>query len=185
MAQSSTDIAASEIQSFDCSWTILADLHYQLRSMAGKWPTTSTSRHTNKIASVADLVSATEGRRQIVKFHGDFDDEASSYLMNQLLQRLNYDSPLDIKLSNDVLGNSVLFIGYSISDINIRLLFYRLTEMWGLSVLPSARPKSYVFMNRPNPVAREVLGQWGIEMIVSEEDDPKKALTDFLQELVS
>jgi hypothetical protein len=121
----------------------------------------------DKIASVADLVSATEGRRQIVKFHGDFDDETSIVLdETSYFQRLNYDSPLDIKLSNDVLGNSVLFIGYSISDINIRLLFYRLTEMWGRSVLPSARPKSYVFTNRLNPVAQEVLGQWGIEMIV-------------------
>jgi len=34
-------------------------------------------------------------------------------------------------------------------------------------------------------VAREVLGQWGIEMIVSEEDDPRKALADFLNELIS
>jgi hypothetical protein len=70
------------------------------------------------------------------------------------------------------------------SDINIRLLFYRLTEMWGRSALSSARPKSYVFANRPNPVAQEILGHWGVEMIVSEEDDQKKALTDFLKELV-
>ena len=57
---------------------------------------------------------------------------------------------------------------------------------WGqVTAISSARPKSYVFTNRPNPVALEVLGQWGIEMIVSEEDDPKKALTDFLKELVS
>lgn len=140
----------------------------------------------DKVASVADLVSVTDGRRQIVKFHGDFDDDASIVLdETSYFQRLNYESPLDIKLSNDVLGNSVLFIGYSLSDINIRLLFYRLTEMWGRSTISSARPRSYVFTNRPNPVAQEVLGQWGIEMIVSEEDDPKKALTDFLKELVS
>ncbi|QEA38685.1 Sir2 family NAD-dependent protein deacetylase [Pistricoccus aurantiacus] len=140
----------------------------------------------DKIANVADLVSATEGQRQIVKLHGDFDDGNSIVLdETSYFHRLSYDSPLDIKLSNDVLGNSVLFIGYSVSDINIRLLFYRLTEMWGRSVLPSARPKSYVFTNRPNPVTQEVLGQWGIEIIVSEEDDPKKALTSFLQELVS
>ncbi|MNV89630.1 hypothetical protein D3C71_1839410 [compost metagenome] len=84
-----------------------------------------------------------------------------------------------------MLGSSVLFIGYSLNDINIRLLFYRLTEMWGRSTLATARPQSYVFTNRPNPVAQEVLRHWGIEMIVSEEDDPKKALTDFLQDLVT
>jgi hypothetical protein len=140
----------------------------------------------DKIANVADLVSVTDGRRQIIKFHGDFDADASIVLdETSYFQRLDFDTPLDIKLRNDVLGNSVLFIGYSLNDLNIRLLFYRLTEMWGRSVLASARPKSYVFMNRPNPVAQEVLRHWGIEMVVSEEDDPKKALTDFLQDLVT
>jgi hypothetical protein len=140
----------------------------------------------DKVASVADLVAVGDGHRQIIKFHGDFDDDASIVLdETSYFQRLNFDTPLDIKLSNDVLGNSVLFIGYSLNDINIRLLFYRLTEMWGRSALPSARPKSYVFTHRPNPVAEEVLGQWGIEMVVSDDDDPKRALTNFLRELVS
>lgn len=139
----------------------------------------------SKIASVSDLVSAADDCRQIVKFHGDFDDDHSIVLdETSYYERLSFDSPLDVKLSHDVLGNSVLFIGYSISDINIRLLFYRLTKMWGRHVLASARPKSYLFTNRPNPVAEEVLGHWGIKMLVSEEDDPKKALTDFLSGLV-
>lgn len=34
----------------------------------------------DKIASVADLVSVTDGRRQIVKFQGDFDDDDSIVL---------------------------------------------------------------------------------------------------------
>ncbi|MDK2661630.1 SIR2 family protein [Cupriavidus consociatus] len=139
----------------------------------------------DKIASVADLVSVTEGRRQIVKLHGDFVDDESLVLdETSYFRRLDFDTPLDIKLRNDVLGNSVLFIGYSLSDINIRLLFYRLTEMWGRAVLSSARPKSYLFMSRPNPVAQEVLRHWSIETIISEEDDPKQALTKFLRELV-
>lgn len=138
-----------------------------------------------KIASVADLVSISEGQRQIIKFHGDFDDDTSIVLdETSYYERLNFESPLDIKLTHDVLGNSVLFIGYSITDINIRLLFYRLTKMWGRHTLASARPKSYLFTNRPNPVADEVLGTWGIEMVVSDDDDPKAALTTFLSELV-
>jgi hypothetical protein len=135
---------------------------------------------------VADLVTVTEGRRQIVKLHGDFTDDESLVLdESSYFRRLDFDTPLDIKLRNDVLGNSVLFVGYSLKDINIRLLFYRLTEMWGRSVLSSARPKSYIFMHRPNPVAEEILRHWGIEVIVSEEDDPKLALTNFLKELVT
>lgn len=140
----------------------------------------------DKIASVADLVSVTEGRRQIIKFHGDFDADDSIVLdETSYFRRLTFDTPLDIKLRHDVLGSSVLFIGYSLNDLNIRLMFYHLTEMWGRSALASARPKSYVFTNRPNPVAQEVLRHWGIEMLVAEDDDPKQALTDFLQRLVS
>jgi hypothetical protein len=140
----------------------------------------------DKIASVADLVSVMDGHRQIIKLHGDFDADDSIVLdETSYFRRLDFDTPLDIKLRNDVLGSSVLFIGYSLNDLNIRLLFYRLTEMWGRSTLASARPKSYFFTNRPNPVAQKLLSHWGIEMIVSEEDDRKKALTDFLQDLVA
>lgn len=140
----------------------------------------------DKIANVADLVSVRDGHRQIIKFHGDFDADDSIVLdETSYFQRLSFDTPLDIKLRNDVLGNSVLFIGYSLNDLNIRMLFYKLSEMWNRSTQPSARPKSYIFTNRPNPVAEEVLRHWGIEMIVSEEDDAKVALTNFLKELVA
>ena len=140
----------------------------------------------DRIASVADMVAVSDGHRQIIKFHGDFAaDESIVLYETSYYQRLNFDTPLDIKLRNDVLSNSVLFIGYSLTDFNIRLLFYRLTDMWGKSPLASARPKSYVFTNRPNPAAEEVLRHWGIEMIVSDEDGPKTALTDLLQELVT
>ncbi|MCP3728581.1 hypothetical protein M3I53_36780 [Paraburkholderia sp. CNPSo 3272] len=53
------------------------------------------------------------------------------------------------------------------------------------SILPLRPQKSYIFANRPNPVAQEVLSHWGIEMIVSEEEAPERALTDFLQDLVT
>ncbi len=180
-----TDIANSEIHelitkgNFSRIYTTNYDrwLEYAHNEFAVKY---------DKIASVADLVSITDGRRQIIKFHGDFDADDSIVLdESSYFQRLDFDTPLDIKLRNDVLGNSVLFIGYSLNDLNIRLLFYRLTKMWKRSTLASARPKSYIFTNRPNPVAQEVLSHWGIEMIVSEEDDPKKALADFFRDLVT
>ncbi|WP_437609354.1 SIR2 family protein [Erwinia sp. V71] len=139
-----------------------------------------------KVSSAAHLVSLTESERHIIKLHGDFDDDTSLVLdESSYFERLNFDSPLDLKLTHDVIGNSVLFVGYSISDFNIRLLFYRLTKMWGRTGLASARPKSYLFTNRYNPVAKEVLGQWGIEMIVSDEENPRRALATFLQELIA
>ncbi|HDS1621893.1 SIR2 family protein [Stenotrophomonas maltophilia] len=181
----STDIKASDIHRFIChgNFSRIYTTNYD------RWLEMAHDKFGvkyDRIASVADMVAVRDGHRQIIKFHGDFAADESIVLdETSYYQRLSFDTPLDIKLRNDVLSNSVLFIGYSLTDFNIRLLFYRLTEMWRESPLATARPKSYVFTHRPNPAAEEVLRHWGIEMIVSDEDDPKTALTGFLEKLVS
>ena len=134
-----------------------------------------------KIASVADLTKIKEGSTQIVKFHGDFDDDKSIVLdETSYFERLEFETPLDIKLRSDVLGKSVLFIGYSLKDINIRLLFYKLSKLWKADHRADAQPRSYIFSPRPNPVQEAILDQWGISMISSEIDHPGKALEEFL-----
>jgi len=138
-----------------------------------------------RIVSVADMPKIKDGTTQIIKFHGDFDngktlvlDESSYY------ERLEFESPLDIKLRSDVLGKSVLFIGYSLTDMNLRFLFYKLAKLWDSNIGGGARPKSYLFTHRPNPIQEVILDQWGIQMLLSNEDDPEEALIVFLEGLV-
>jgi hypothetical protein len=139
-----------------------------------------------KISNASDLVIAEDTQRQIIKLHGDFDDDSSIVLdETSYFNRLDFESPLDIKLRADVIGKSVLFVGYSISDINIRLLFFKLTKTWSQQPMATHRPVSYLFSNRPNPVAEEILRHWGIKMVVSETDDPGLALTEFLNNIIS
>lgn len=89
------------------------------------------NRPYTKIVNVNDIVTIDQSKTQIVKFHGDFDDDTSIVLdETSYFERLEFESPLDIKLRSDVLGRSVLFIGYSLSDINIRYLFFRLANLW-------------------------------------------------------
>jgi len=138
-----------------------------------------------KIASVGDLSQIRDGVTQIVKFHGDFDDDTSIVLdETSFFERLEFESPLDIKLRSDVLGRSVLFIGYSLSDINIRYLFYRLANLWKKSARGAPQPKSYAFFASPNPVQELVMAQWNIEMLSSDKVDPQAALISFLEQFV-
>ena len=66
-------------------------------------------------------------KTQIIKFHGDFDDDSSLVLTeSSFFIALDFESPLDIKLRSDSLEKSLLFIGYSLSDINIRYMLYKL-----------------------------------------------------------
>lgn len=143
-------------------------------------------RDFTKIVSVADLTSIRNGATQIVKFHGDFSDDRSIVLSeSSYFERLNFESPLDVKLRADLLGRSVLFIGYSLTDINIRYMLYRLSRQWEGVARGSARPKSYTFLTRPNPVFEAILEARNIHAIVSSKDDPSAGLKDFLKNLIS
>lgn len=134
----------------------------------------------SKVVSVSDFCDLNDGSTQIVKFHGDFDDDNSLVLtQSSYMERLQFETPLDIKLRSDVLHRPVLFIGYSLSDINVRYLFYKLRKMWQ-AVPNQARPPSYIYMTRPNPVQERVLKELGITPIVGDAGDPAKGVEELL-----
>ncbi len=137
-----------------------------------------------KIVNAKDIARVQEGLPQIVKYHGDFDDDKSIVLAEtDYLDRLSFESPLDIKFRSDALGKTILFIGYSMTDLNIRFLMHRLWKTWGGSGYERDRPPSYVFMLRPNPVEEAVLAQWGLRVLTERECPPEEALETFLAKL--
>ncbi|WP_353829412.1 SIR2 family protein [Mesorhizobium sp.] len=137
-----------------------------------------------KVANAKDIPKVNGEVTQIIKYHGDFDDDASLVLAeSDYFGRLSFESPLDVKFRADALGRTVLFIGYSMSDMNIRLLLYRLWETWRRSGYEKNRPKSFVFMPQPSVVQEAVLGRWGIDMLTEEADRPEDALVAFLSKL--
>ncbi|MEC5414963.1 SIR2 family protein, partial [Aurantimonas sp. C2-4-R8] len=130
-----------------------------------------------KIVNARDVAKATSADTQIVKFHGDFEDDQSLVIAEtDYFNRLTFDSPLDIKFRADALGRTILFVGYSVSDLNIRLLLHRLWLTWRDSGREKDRPRSFVFMSRENPVQEAVLGQWGISVLSDKHDEPADAL---------
>jgi hypothetical protein len=139
-----------------------------------------------KVANAKDVAKASGTVTQIIKYHGDFDDDASLVLAeSDYFDRLSFDSPLDVKFRADALGRTVLFIGYSMSDMNIRLLLYRLWRTWDSSGYGKDRPRSFVFMPHPNRVQEAVLGRWGITVLTEAAKGPEEALCSFLSNLKS
>jgi hypothetical protein len=137
-----------------------------------------------KIVSAKDIARIRDGVTQLVKFHGDFDDDTSIVVAEtDYLDRLSFESPLDIKFQSDALGKTILFIGYSLSDLNIRFILHRLWKTWRASGYERDRPQSYVFMMRSNPIEAAVLGQWGIQVITEENAASEQALETFLARL--
>jgi hypothetical protein len=137
-----------------------------------------------KIANVGDFTAIRDGVTQIVKLHGDFDaDESLVLTETSYFERFAFESPLDIKLRADAIGRAILFIGYSLTDINIRYLLYKLHRLWADSSFAAARPQSYIFLTRPNPVQETILARRGIVPVVADVDDPGTALRQFLEKL--
>lgn len=136
------------------------------------------------IINVDDLVELHPSVTQIIKFHGDTSNDGSIVLTeSSYFKRLDFESPLDIKLRADMLNKSVLFIGYSLSDINMRLLIYKLDQLWKCSN-QSRRPQSYIFLANPNPIQEAILSNRGIQPIIGNNTDPTASLEQFLTSLL-
>lgn len=141
-------------------------------------------KKVRKIVDVKDFLHVESNERLVIKLHGDFQDDESIVLTEtDYFDRLSFESPLDIRLRSDVLASPILFIGYSLSDINVRMLLHKLWKTWNSSLHSCHQPKSYVFLPRPNVIEEKVLAQWGVNTLIGEDPDPKKSLEEFLSNL--
>src|SRR3954471_12285804 len=140
-----------------------------------------------KIANAKQMADAPDGVTHIVKYHGDFDDDASLVLTEtDFLDRLSFESPLDIKFRADALSRTILFIGYSMSDPNIRLLLHSIWQTWERSGHAEHRPRSFVFMPASNPVQEAMLARWGITLLTPDSGEcVDDALIAFLADILA
>lgn len=118
-----------------------------------------------------------------MKFHGDIDHENTIVVSEeQYYERMDFSSFMDICLQADIMGRSVLFLGYSLSDINIKLLLYRIRR----TVKDHQKiPESYIFVDKPDDIRSLVLEETkGIKMVLSPISEKKEGLRVFLQDLV-
>ncbi|MBY5601741.1 Sir2 family NAD-dependent protein deacetylase [Rhizobium leguminosarum] len=139
-----------------------------------------------KIVDVRDISRIKDKETQIIKFHGDFDSDESIVLTEtDYFERLTFDYPLDVKLRSDALGKTILFIGYSLNDMNIRLLLHKIWKTWQVSGHAKHRPNSYVFLPTPDPIQEVVLRQWDVKVISEDSPEPGLALEAFLNRLLA
>ncbi len=144
----------------------------------------AAGRPFRKVMNVSDLAEAQPGETEIIKFHGDFADPESIILReSDFLRRMSLEAPLDIRLRADSLARPILFVGYSLSDPNIRYLLYRLGQLWQEHTPEKTRPKSYILMVERNAIQERLLRERGVEPIVWCADDPSEALRQFFSAL--
>lgn len=119
---------------------------------------------------------------RIMKFHGDIDDEESIVLSeSEYFGRMNFQSFMDVQFQADILQYHVLYLGYSLSDINIKLMLYLAGKRWKDN---KDIKKSYIFTSTPNEVQEVVFKKNGITMITGKDADKEKSTREFLERIL-
>jgi SIR2-like protein len=143
------------------------------------------NKRYRKIVSITDLAHPRDGRTEIIKFHGDFDAEETMVLTEtSYFQRMAFEAPLDIRLRADSLARPLLFLGYSLRDVNMRYLLFRLEEIWKSTPHANKRPCSYIFMAESQPAQEIVLRSRNVEPLVFADENPGRATEYFLTTLL-
>lgn len=136
------------------------------------------------IANIDDLQEVTHDATQVVKFHGSFaDDESLVLTETSYFERLEFELPLDIKLRADMLGRSLLFIGYSFSDINVRWMLYKLNKLRKHHKLSERLPTAIMTSFGSTPIERELLARWEVVIVELDPLDRTASIDAFLEEL--
>ncbi len=143
------------------------------------------------VALPKDVANSDNDKPQVVKYHGDLRHENTLVLTESAYyRRLDLESPMDLKFRSDILGRSVLFMGYSFRDVNIRLIWFKLMQMMQ-DIPPDDRRASYILKVGPNPVQDALFKDVGLHPITldprGELDAPdrQKLLAEFLSMLAS
>jgi hypothetical protein len=136
------------------------------------------------ITNIEDIQDAKADVTQIVKFHGTFADDKGLVLTeSSYFDRLDFESALDIKLRGDMLSRALLFIGYSFSDPNIRLILYKLSKLRSQNKSPARFPTAIMTTFGPNSLERTLLSQWEVEVVELDPVNRDESLDEFLESL--
>lgn len=136
----------------------------------------------SKVTSIKDMEKINSSQTRIMKFHGDIDDEKSIVLSeSQYFARMDFRSFMDVQFQADMMQYHILFLGYSLSDINVKLLFYLAGKMWDREC---KNTKMYIFTATPNQVQKEVFKKNGIISFSGEEANKERGTQEFLDKLL-
>lgn len=136
-----------------------------------------------KIVSIDDMEDNTNDKdvTRIMKFHGDIDKKDSIVLSeSQYFERMDFKSFMDVLLQADIMKYHILFLGYSLSDINIKLLLYLARKRWEGS---ESKKEAFIFTATPNKIQKAVFKRNGIVTFSGSDADKKEGTLNFLREL--
>lgn len=121
---------------------------------------------------------------EIIKFHGDFSAPETMVLTeSQYFERMGLDTAMDVRLRADALGRALLFIGHSLTDVNVRYLLFRLNRerLRNTSGSDVKSRTSYIVSHAIGEVQKRILKfRYNVECIEIHPNDREQGIADVL-----
>lgn len=137
------------------------------------------------VSRIEHMRSAPVNQTQVIKFHGSFEDDSSLVLTEEsYFERLSFENPLDIQLRSATLANTLLFVGYSLRDINIRYLIYRLNQLKKEAPTEKDLPTGIMLTFDDSEIQQALLRKWNVETVILDPVDRDSSTDDFLEALL-
>lgn len=136
-------------------------------------------RDFDKVVNIEDMKETDLNRTRIMKFHGDIDDRESIVLSeSQYFKRMDFQHFMDVQLQADMLKYHILFLGYSLADINVKLLLYYGRKR------NNDKMQAYIYTSTPNQVQKDVFNKNGITTFSGRDAEKQFGTLQFLKKLV-
>jgi hypothetical protein len=123
------------------------------------------SKPYNLVEKAADFLNISPSKPTIIKYHGSLHHpETLVVTESNYYERFGTDSPFDIRLRSDLMDKSLLFLGYSLRDYNVRYLWSRVQKTLS-AVVDDRPPPSYFIAVHKDEVFEAVLAKNNIVTI--------------------
>ncbi len=119
-------------------------------------------RKYRSIVCLSDLAESNIDEQLYIKFHGDLNNPDSIiFTDNDYNKRMeDKNNFLNIQLRADLLAKNLLFIGYSLRDINIKKMLEELKQAFSGEL-----PKSFMIVFEYKDYLQKVCDEFGIQLI--------------------
>ncbi len=143
-------------------------------------------KRVHKVVAVERHMGPEEGVTEVVKFHGDWNHPTQMVLTeSDYEKRMEFTSPMDLRLWSDLLNRTVLFVGYSFRDPNVAYLFRLVKERFAGLADTAGGYRAHIVVEEPFRFERSLFQERNIQVIPIDSGDRTGQVANLLEQIRS
>ena len=140
----------------------------------------------HKAVAIEAHMRTNHGVAEVVKFHGDWNHPDRMVLTeSDYERRMEFNTPMDLRLWSDLLNRSILFLGYSFHDPNVAYLFRQVKERFAQLPNTTHGHRAHIVVQEPSQFERRLFQERNIEVIAIDSHDPTTQVATLLNDIRS